>query len=83
MSDKKQRGGFWAAWGGTLVGLYWGGKGLVLSWPRIQRWFAEADRLNGPLGVALLALAVLLAAAAVFFVVGWAFRKGWKAADAD
>ena len=83
MSDKKQGGGFWAAWGGTLVGLYFGGKALALSWPSIRRWFAEADLLNGLFGVVLLALASLLAAVAVFFVVGWAFRKGWKVADAD
>lgn len=47
----------------------------------LSRYFHRTGGLDGPIGVVVaIALAAILVVAIVF-VLGWAFRKGWKAAD--
>jgi hypothetical protein len=54
--------------------------GVVVLAP-LSRYFHRTGGLDGPTGVAAaigISIAIL---AAVGFILGWAFRKGWRTAD--
>ena len=62
----------------TMVSLYFIGFAVWATF-RLIRVRGLPD---GPLGLFLVALVTIGLMVALFFVAGWAFRKGWKSADA-
>ncbi len=47
----------------------------------LSRYFHRTGGLDGPIGIAIAIALAAVVVVAIVFVLGWAFRKGWKAAD--
>ena len=74
----ERKSGFWNEAAGPLFGL-----GIIVSvgGSASARFFRNTGGLDGPVGVGLIVIAVVAFFVLTLFVMGWALRKGWKAAD--
>ena len=63
----------------VAIGLY--GFGFLAF--GLYRYFRVSNPLDGPLGVLLVVVVAAGLFVLMFFVMGWAFRKGWRTADSD
>lgn len=70
----KEEPGFWAEAALPLFGL-----GMLVSFG--GRFFRSTGGLAGPVGTGLIVIAAVAIFLLILFVMGWALRKGWKAAD--
>ena len=74
----EDRPGYWAGAAVPLLGL-----GMLVSFggSALGRFFRNTGGLAGPIGIGLIIVAAAAFILLMLFVMGWALRKGWKAAD--
>jgi hypothetical protein len=74
----EQKSAFWSEAAGSIIGF-----ALLVRFggPAVVRFYRDSGGLQGPVGVALVVVAAAAFFVLAFFVMGWALRKGWRAAD--